>query len=1010
MLLCLHVVTAQTEESLFKANSYYPYLNQIIDVEVADLTGDGLPDLVIASNQEDGIKIYKNTPSGQFIERFDSPKVPTPNPFGNGLESGQHLTIFDVENDGDMDIWVSRLVVEEGFPDQLWLNDGSGQFSIVSINQPLGQGTDSSFLLKGDIDLDGDIDIIKDIRRTATTRTHEMYLNNGDSTFEHARFILDESEVVAGVSEISGTSHLADFNGDDYPDLWYVKHDLWVYLNNQSGGFESEPIIVELGLVYTHPLNENAVNESVLFKDIDNDGDIDIQAFSLAEHLPRRINNGDGTFSQNASVFYPEPPAKQKGQFIDYNGDNVFDLWVSSTRDDEGFVAVSGQDGMISFAGNDHIPIGDNFVGFLAAIDLNQDGKEDVLSLTERGLNVWYKNADQNFSRTEQKQLTSNIGWVFDVKHADVNQDNLPDLIQSNQKIIEVRLGVGGGDFGPAKETTVLTNGYFELVDFNGDGISDILTGHGNDVVLHQGTASGGFEETSRTSVGTYVYQLSTEDFDSDGDLDFLVMDYFSSIRVFENRENDVFALKTELNGLYTSARFINLNQEVRGQIVAFDFINNTHIELVYEQGTFVQNRIIPTGDANPFINGPVIVDFDNDGDLDLLSFQDGSYFDELLLITNDVDTFNTSTIDFPQNYIPIASVDLNNDGLTDIVANYSLRAYINDSCHWLVGVECEDISPWNVFFNKPEGGFEHRPILGMGYGASGTQGLSFFDIDTDGDIDMVTNDISTGQQTWLNTLIDQDFSGMWFNPSENGHGLQLEEITFNGSKGVNFSWFVYHEGNPFWLVGQAPIEGNKSTVQVSYTRGADFGAGFNAADVEVLPWGEVELELLNNNNLKLGWSTQLNGFTNGQLEMVRLTTLKQTTAESRVLNTCHSGSWFNPDENGHGLMVEVIEQEGIPQMTMAWYHYQGGEQFWLVAKGPIHGRKAQLTAYNNSGNEFPPNFDSSLVITEEWGEIEFELLDNYSAKISWNSFNPSFQSGSLSLSKLSQIDRYRCH
>ena len=67
---------------------------------------------------------------------------------------------------------------------------------------------------------------------------------------------------------------------------------------------------------------------------------------------------------------------------------------------------------------------------------------------------------------------------------------------------------------------------------------------------------------------------------------------------------------------------------------------------------------------------------------------------------------------------------------------------------------------------------------------------------------------------------IRNEYSGMWYNPEQNGHGLILEVIygrdwPFQGKNSVHGFWFAYdYDGNPLWLELQGEIlEGDPSQV-----------------------------------------------------------------------------------------------------------------------------------------------------------------------------------------------------
>ena len=87
--------------------------------------------------------------------------------------------------------------------------------------------------------------------------------------------------------------------------------------------------------------------------------------------------------------------------------------------------------------------------------------------------------------------------------------------------------------------------------------------------------------------------------------------------------------------------------------------------------------------------------------------------------------------------------------------------------------------------------------------------------------------------------------TGSWYDPAHQGEGIFLEVgENADGTTFVFFSWFTYDAaGAPYWLIGQsALIECQRSlAVPVRAFRGGRFAGAFPPAQVESVPWGEVE-------------------------------------------------------------------------------------------------------------------------------------------------------------------------
>ncbi len=84
------------------------------------------------------------------------------------------------------------------------------------------------------------------------------------------------------------------------------------------------------------------------------------------------------------------------------------------------------------------------------------------------------------------------------------------------------------------------------------------------------------------------------------------------------------------------------------------------------------------------------------------------------------------------------------------------------------------------------------------------------------------------------------------------------------------------------------------------------------------------------------------------------------------TINAGMSGAWYNPDTDGQGWLLDVIDQGPSPQVFVAWFTYDttpvSGEEpvgfgsprhRWFVASGPIEGGEAELDIYLNRGGVF---------------------------------------------------------
>ena len=258
--------------------------------------------------------------------------------------------------------------------------------------------------------------------------------------------------------------------------------------------------------------------------------------------------------------------------------------------------------------------------------------------------------------------------------------------------------------------------------------------------------------------------------------------------------------------------------------------------------------------------------------------------------------------------------------------------------------------------------------------------------------------------------VIGSNISGTFYDPAQNGQGFVLQHIVSNGQPLLLATWFTYLDGQQRWLIGVGSATGNQVSIPLSITRGADFPPRFDPATAQVEPWGTLTLSFSDASHGSASWTSTYAGFNNGSMPIERLTT-PDSRFEPTVgqIAACHSGSWYDPAQNGHGIFTEVLGSGSERQLLAIWYAYLNGEQRWMTALGPIQGNSATLTASITSGADFPPAFNPAEVISVPWGTMTFTGVDADHASWTWTSTQPGFGSGSLNLTRLSALSGSDC-
>ena len=221
-------------------------------VAIGDLTGDGLPELVLTSN-EDGPRLFLNEGSFRFRDITDDA----------GLEAGKDswttgVSLADVNGDGLMDIYISRAgpVAPEQRRNALWINhglddDGVPRFRDLAREYGVadeGYSTQAAFL---DFDLDGDLDLFlvnnspRPVSSFGVRNTRHMRDAYGGAKLyrnDLLRFTDVSSAARIHGPEIAFGLGVAvgDVNRDGLPDI-YVSNDFferdYLYVNVGNGIF-----------------------------------------------------------------------------------------------------------------------------------------------------------------------------------------------------------------------------------------------------------------------------------------------------------------------------------------------------------------------------------------------------------------------------------------------------------------------------------------------------------------------------------------------------------------------------------------------------------------------------------------------------------------------------------------------------------------------------------------------------------------------------------------------------
>ena len=346
------------------------YTNQCTFV---DIEGDGDKDIVFANGQGYSSlgallkpRIYVDNGTGFFTDETDARAAGITGCF-RGVEAG------DVDRDGDWDLLLAQDFNRRPL---LLVNNGAGVFADQTTTRLPNIAMGSARGQFGDVDNDGDLDIVlcnSGTNRFSTTGRPRLFINGGAGVFADAPTTQFPTTALA--------EQMDCVFGDVDNDL-----DLDLHVGTRASGVNSSQLWINNGsgtFAKLNPFVTDATCYSYDFGDMDGDGDLDLigvnAGTSNTELLLRNSANG-ATWTNVSSQISPNPTVDDNdSRFIDYDNDGDLDLLVAALGGPDRMYRNGGT-GVFTQVTTGVLPSVTDSSLDVKVGDLTGDGKPDIVT------------------------------------------------------------------------------------------------------------------------------------------------------------------------------------------------------------------------------------------------------------------------------------------------------------------------------------------------------------------------------------------------------------------------------------------------------------------------------------------------------------------------------------------------------------------------------------------------------------------------------------------------------
>ncbi len=342
-------------------------------------------------------------------------------PTGNLSGTSNSALAADIDQDGDLDI----VIASQG-PNKILLNNGSGEFSLLSNTILNSFSLNSQDVSVADFNGDGRFDLFfGNAAEQANRQINEFYLNQGNVSFSNDNGLIP-------ATGISNSSVARDLNRDGFIDILIGNRGQNILLINNGNArfFDETGQRMPSRFDFTRDLEVG---------DVTGNGFPDIVVANENDDNRLLTNNGSGIFLDQTGSRLPPISAIEETREVelaDVDGDGDLDIYYSNVRifesgaDPQDRLLINNGQGVFSDVTSSQLPQKTSNTFDTDFVDIDFDGDLDILTGNfDGGIQVFLNNGAGTFTDDTENWMPEGLNpRVVDFEIADYNGDQLPDI------------------------------------------------------------------------------------------------------------------------------------------------------------------------------------------------------------------------------------------------------------------------------------------------------------------------------------------------------------------------------------------------------------------------------------------------------------------------------------------------------------------------------------------------------------------------------------------------------